>query len=233
MKYEVKVFAVAQEVLNKKGHIKSSLLKAFDAKKSDEDFLVQFIDHDSKRNYHNKVTMRIRKSEDDEFMEIQYKKRYPVLAAIDDAIRQAEEEGINGELEVEYGVNKKTLSVTHVVEVPVDAHLLPALDQSHHHVTSAAPEVFEPFLTELDESTLVGPYEFERHSGKLNGYKIKLERWLIAETPIVEISSKVATEKEARELQQQLIDYLNELKVYEATDQLKTELIFENKDSSS
>ncbi|ULG71897.1 hypothetical protein [Macrococcus brunensis] len=233
MKYEVKVFAVVQEVLNKKGHIKSSLLKAFNAKKGDEDFLVQFIDHDSKRNYHNKVTMRIHKSEDDEFMEIQYKKRYPVLTTIDDAIQQAEEEGIDGELEVEYGVNKKTLSVTHVVEIPVNAHILPALDKSHHHVTSEAPEIFEPFLTELDESTLVGPYEFERHTGKLNGYKIKLERWLIADEGIVELSSKVKTEEEAQELQQQLINYLKELNVYEATDQLKTELIFENNVSSS
>ncbi|GGB10024.1 hypothetical protein ERX37_07785 [Macrococcus hajekii] len=227
MIYEVKVYADSTKVLNKKGHIKNKLLKAFKAKSKDEDFLVQFIDHQTRMNYDNKVTIRVRKSEYDEHLELQYKKRYPINDHdVEAAIKQAEKDGINGELEVEYGINTQTLSVTHVVEVPLDEHILPALDVSHQHITEQAPDIFAPYLTELDESTLVGPVEFERHIGKLNSYKIKLEKWDIGETHIVELSSKVKTPAEAFELQQALIHRLTELKVYEATDQLKTEMIF-------
>ncbi|TDM02134.1 hypothetical protein [Macrococcus carouselicus] len=229
MKYEVKVYADSNKVLNKKGHIKSKFLKTFAAENKDEDFLVQFVDHDTRSNYDNKVTMRVRKSEYDEFLEIQYKKRYKVEDGhIEKALHQAEQDGVAGDYEVEYGINNQTLSVTHVIEVPVDEHILPALDDSHLHITNAAPDVFKPYLSGLEETTLIGPVEFERHAGKLDGYKIKLEKWDIGEHHIVELSSKVTTSEEAAQVQQALITHLTDLKVYEPKDQLKTEMIFES-----
>ncbi|TDL94199.1 hypothetical protein ERX27_09700 [Macrococcus brunensis] len=226
MKYEVKVYVDSTKVLDKKGHLTHTFLDAFGAKSKDEDFLVQFVDHDTRRNYDNRVTIRVRKSEYDEFLEIQYKKRYPVLNGdIEAAVRQAELDGMTGDYEVEYGISKQTLSVTHVIEVPVDDHVLPA---RHDHITDQAPEVFAPYLSELEETSLVGPVAFERHTGKLEDYKIKLEKWDIGKSHVVELSSKVKTSEEAAYLQQALITHLTELGSYEPKDQLKTEMIFEN-----
>ncbi|TDM10463.1 hypothetical protein [Macrococcus lamae] len=227
MRYEVKVYADSTKVLDNKGHIDQDILAAFGAKKKDEDFLVQFIDHQERQNYHNKVTIRIRKSEDDEFLEIQYKKRYPVMDNdIQRAIEQAEADGINGELEIEYGINKQTLSVTHVNEVPVDDHILPALDESHTHLSTDTPASFLPYLTNMDTPTLIGPVAFERHKGKIDGNKIKLEKWDIDDQKIVELSAKVTTQELAFTLQQKIIEQLKALNAYEARKQLKTEIIF-------
>ncbi|MEJ7314546.1 hypothetical protein WL358_12370, partial [Staphylococcus epidermidis] len=73
-----------------------------------------YLDDSNRTNYQNNVTYRLRKSEDDNYHKLQYKKRYPISNHdVSSAIQQAKSEGYNGDkYEVEFGENKETLSVT-------------------------------------------------------------------------------------------------------------------------
>lgn len=224
--YEVKVYA-SQDALSKKGNVKSSILKAFNAPDKDEDFLVQFIDHD-KKHYREKMTYRIRKSENDDTYELQFKKRYPITTSIEAAVAAAAADGFkDADYEIEYSINKQTLSVTYAAEADADEHLLPDLKTSHEHLKENVHAAFKKHLDMITTPEIVGPITFERHKGKLGGYKIKIEKWDIKDAHIVELSSKVPTEKEAQNVQELLIEKLKALNVYEEKDQLKTDLIFE------
>ena len=54
------------------------MLEALGSSDKDEDFNVQYLDDSNRTNYQNNVTYRLRKSEDDNDHELQYKKRYPI-----------------------------------------------------------------------------------------------------------------------------------------------------------
>ncbi|KAA1039472.1 hypothetical protein ERX35_005175 [Macrococcus equipercicus] len=223
--YEVKVYANRQ-ALSKKGKIASFVLEAFNAKKKDEDFLVQFIDHD-KTHYMENMTYRIRKSEDEDIYQLQFKKRYPVTASVDEAVSQAEQDGFkDGSFEIEYGAGRQTLSVYYEAEVSAKDHVLPDLATSHLHLKEQVHDAFKTYLNTITAPSIIGPIEFERHIGRLDDYKIKLEKWDIKDKHIIELSAKVLTEQEARKLQQLLIEKLQSLHVYEPEDQLKTTMIF-------
>lgn len=228
MIYEVKVYADKDKVLNKKGKISKSFLKSFNASSSNEDYLVQYIDGVSLSNYKNKVSLRIRKSEEDKYHELQYKKRYPIINGdVETALRQAEKDGIIGEPEVEFGVNRQTLSVSTVKKVDAKKHELPNSNDSHQHFIEQADPHFVSHTT-IEEPVAIGPVQFERHTSKFKGYKLKIEKWEIKDTVIVELSSKVKSLEEARALQKLLISQLQSLDCYETEDQLKTDLIFQS-----
>lgn len=228
MIYEVKVYADSDKVLNKKGHISKSFLKAFDASSSDEDFLVQYIDDPALSNYKNKVSLRIRKSEDDAYHELQYKKRYPIIDGnLDAALEQAARDGMTGKAEVEFSTNRQTLSVSTVKKVDAKAHVLPDSEVSHQHFIEHAEPHLMPH-TALEQAIAIGPVQFERHKSKYHGYKLKIEKWEIKHTVIVELSSKVNSLAEAEKIQTLLINQLKALDCYQAEDQLKTDLIFKN-----
>nr|WP_236586499.1 hypothetical protein [Staphylococcus carnosus] len=117
-KYEVKVYADADKIVKDNRHIDHGILDQLGSEDKDEDFNVQYIDDSNRTNYKNKETFRVRKSEDEDSTELQYKKRYPITNGdADTAIAQAKKDGFNtDEYEVEYGENGQTLSASNESE---------------------------------------------------------------------------------------------------------------------
>ena len=105
----MKVYADSHKVVKDNRHIKHSVLEALGSSDKDEDFNVQYLDDSNRTNYQNNVTYRLRKSEDDNDHELQYKNAIRFLIMMSRAIQQAKSEGYNGdEYEVEFGENKET-----------------------------------------------------------------------------------------------------------------------------
>lgn len=232
-KYEVKVFADSKKVINSDRHIKNSILSSLGSSDKDEDFKVMFIDNiDETLNLHN-TSVRIRKSENDENTEIQYKKRYTIVNNdIQSAINEAIADGFSSaEFEVEYGVNSKTLSV--VKENDFDSKLsgdteLPSLSKSYSYAKQFLPIEFSTSFSYISIPKSVGPIKFERHEGLIENNKVKIENWEIKDKNIVELSTKVDSLEQAKIVQDSIIKKLTSLGIYEPTEQLKTKIIFDN-----
>lgn len=232
-KYEVKIFADAEKVINSDRHIKNSILSSMGSSDKDEDFKVMFIDDiDETLNLHN-TSVRIRKSENDKKTEIQYKKRYAIINNdIQSAIDRAIADGFSSaEFEVEYGVSSKTLSV--VKEYNFDSKLsgnteLPSLTKSYSYAKQFLPTEFSTAYSYIRIPKSVGPVKFERHEGSIENNKVKIENWEIKDMNIVELSTKVDSLEQAKIVQDSIIKKLTELGIYESTEQLKTKIIFDN-----
>lgn len=232
-KYEVKIFADAEKVINSDRHIKNSILSSMGSSDKDEDFKVMFIDDiDETLNLHN-TSVRIRKSENDKKTEIQYKKRYAIINNdIQSAIDRAIADGFSSaEFEVEYGVSSKTLSV--VKEYNFDSKLsgnteLPSLTKSYSYAKQFLPTEFSTAYSYIRIPKSVGPVKFERHEGSIENNKVKIENWEIKDMNIVELSTKVDSLEQAKIVQDSIIKKLTALGIYEPTEQLKTKIIFDN-----
>lgn len=230
--YEVKVYVDSDKVVKDNRHIKHDVLEALGSEDKDEDFNVAFLDNKERSNYKDKVTYRLQKSEKDKKYALQYKKRYPIVNnQVDQAIKQAKADGYNGdEFEVEYGENSQTLSVTKEAKADTDLKGLemPNAAQSLTLFKSFATSPYKNKLAAITQPTLIGPVHFERHKGTINNHDIKIENWDVKNQNIVEISTKVKTEAEAKKAQKDIVNKLNDLGIHEQRDQLKTNLIFDN-----
>lgn len=228
--YEVKVFADADKVVKDNRHIDHDILEKLGSEDKDEDFNVQYIDDRNESNHQNGVTYRVRKSENDDTHEYQYKKRYPIENVnVDAAIDQAKADGFDGdEFEVEYGENKQTLSVTKEAEedLNLDGTELPNASDSLKSLKSFASSPYDALLNKINDPKAVGPVHFERHKGKIDDNNVKIENWEIGNKNVVELSAKVNTESEAKAVQQSIVNKLDNLDIHETQDQLKTDLIF-------
>ncbi|MBG3870726.1 hypothetical protein I5R57_12250, partial [Staphylococcus haemolyticus] len=140
---------------------------------------------------------------------LQYKKRYPIVNnQVDQAIKQAKADGYNGdEFEVEYGENSQTLSVTKEAKADTDLKGLemPNAAQSLTLFKSFATSPYKNKLAAITQPTLIGPVHFERHKGTINNHDIKIENWDVKNQNIVEISTKVKTEAEAKKAQKDIV----------------------------
>lgn len=232
-KYEVKVFADSGKVINKDRHIKNSILDLLGSSDKDEDFKVMFLDNNDEILNSQNFSVRIRKSENDKNTELQYKKRYEIINEdIQGAIKRAVDEGFSdADFEVEYGVNKKTLSVTKetsfISNISGDTSL-PKLKATYEYAKKFLPLEFSNSFSYIKVPKAIGPVKFERHEGLIDDYKIKIENWEINDKNIVEISTKVTSLDEAKSVQDSIIEKLKALEIYEPTEQLKTKMIFES-----
>ncbi|BBD88874.1 MULTISPECIES: hypothetical protein [Staphylococcus] len=230
--YEVKVYADSHKVVKDNRHIKHSVLEALGSSDKDEDFNVQYLDDSNRTNYQNNVTYRLRKSEDDNDHELQYKKRYPISNHdVSRAIQQAKSEGYNGdEYEVEFGENKETLSVTNEAKenLNLEKNAMPNAQDSLKILKAHAEKPYSETLNKMNQPSLIGPVHFERHKGNIDGNKVKIENWDIKNQNIVEISAKVNNEEDAKRVQSAIVKKLDQLGIHEKKDQLKTNLIFDN-----
>lgn len=228
-KYEVKVYANADKIVKDNRHVDHGILDQLGSEDKDEDFNVQYIDDSNRTNYNNKETFRVRKSEDEDSTELQYKKRYPITNGdADAAIAQAKKDGFNtDDYEVEYGENGQTLSASNESETN-NGSSLPNAEQSLSALKSSAKAPFDALLNKISSPQKIGPVHFERHKGNIDGNKVKIENWGIGNQNVVEVSAKVSSEAEAKTVQQAIIKKLDSMGIHETKDQLKTDMIFNN-----
>lgn len=230
--YEVKVYADSHKIVRDNRHIKHSVLEDLGSEDKDEDFQVQYLDDANRTNYQNNVSYRIRKSEDDSKHKLQYKKRFAISNHdVSSSIQQAKADGYNGDgYEVEYGEGKETLSVTKEAKEKLGSGSLamPNAQDSLKILKTHAEQPYSDALDKIKQPHLIGPVHFERHKGNIDGNEVKIENWDIKDQNVVEISSKVTNEAEAKKVQSAIIKRLDQLGIHEKKDQLKTNLIFEN-----
>ena len=117
------------------------------------------------------------------------------------AIQQAKADGYNGdEYEVEYGEGKETLSVTKEAKEKLGSGSLamPNAQDSLKVLKTHAEQPYSDVLDKIKQPHLIGPVHFERHKGHIDGNEVKIENWDIKDQNVVEISSKVTNEAEAK-----------------------------------
>ncbi|RKK65610.1 hypothetical protein BFJ69_g16135 [Fusarium oxysporum] len=92
--YEVKLLLKPTAVLGPDKELKSTVLSTFDMPPSVTKQNIQFLDTDSKDIYAAGWSARIRKSENDDSLELTYKKRYAIVGGdIDAALTTANNDG--------------------------------------------------------------------------------------------------------------------------------------------
>ncbi|MEL0537429.1 hypothetical protein [Staphylococcus debuckii] len=227
--YEVKVYADADKIVKDSRHIDHDILNQLGSEDKDEDFNVQYIDDGNRSNYNNKETFRVRKSEDEDSTELQYKKRYPITNGdADAAVAQAKKDGFNtDDYEVEYGEKGQTLSASNESSVNSGSDL-PDASQSLDALKGSAKAPFDASLNKIGSPQKIGPVHFERHKGEIDGNKVKIENWDIGNQNVVEVSAKVSNASEAKSVQQAIVKKLDQMGIHETKDQLKTDMIFNN-----
>ncbi|MGN5883516.1 MULTISPECIES: hypothetical protein [Staphylococcus] len=226
--YEVKVYAKADKIVKDNRHIQHDILEQLGSEDKDEDFSVQYIDDAKRTNYGQNITYRVRKSEEDTETKLQYKKRYPIMNGdVESAVSKAKQDGFQtDEYEVEYGEGKQTLSASNEAKVSLGSQL-PDVSKSLEVLQANAKSPFKSLL-QFSNPSLIGPVHFERHKGNIGGNEVKIENWDIGSNNVVEISSKVSSESEAKSVQQSIIHKLDTMGIHETNDQLKTDMIFLN-----
>ncbi len=187
---------------------------------------------------------RIRQKQGKTKYAITYKKRYAILNNdIETALASALKDGFTpGDsrfaAKIDWGYSNMTLSFSSDIEIKIkelpDITKLTCSD-AIRMLTDHMP-LEEKKNTSVPESIQpVGPIEFLRYSGVLNGEKIRIEVWPIADTGglryIVELSAKYENPEEAAAIRNSFIIKLDEMGILIHRDALKTRLILNGLDT--
>ncbi|RKK92165.1 hypothetical protein BFJ68_g15989 [Fusarium oxysporum] len=246
--YEVKLLLKPTEVLGPDKELKSTVLSTFDMPPSVTKQSIQFLDTDSKDIYTAGWSARIRKTENDDGLELTYKKRYTIVGGdIDAALTTANNDGFDAgdvkyEAQVEWGYQKQTLSISRkkTVEEATNSEMdLPEAPNSRAMLIDEAPDKFDNWqgnnwgTSLLAESRIFGPVHAKRSVGKWEGMRLYIEVWPIgkrASTEIdylVEASFKTESRMTASAKHDSFISYLQDKGWFLCKDSLKTQLIME------
>lgn len=216
---------------------------------------IQFLDTEKKNLHSNGWNLRVRKTEDEKFFEITYKKRYLIgngISAnaddnIDAALEEAKQDGFNMvtpfEAQVEVGYTQQTLSISQDVEISgmgfagID---LPPAKQSRQFLADKASEEFKSWLSGnsrgdyLKDSRVYGPVSTRRTMFDWAGTRISIKVWLIRKSeadaelePIVEASFKTDELTEALKGRTNVEEFLLAKGWFLAGDSLRTKLIMD------
>ncbi|NOU89991.1 hypothetical protein GC102_30165 [Paenibacillus sp. LMG 31460] len=246
--YEVKLLLNPSAVLGSDFKLTSSVKSAFGMPDSVTKMNVQFLDTNAKDIYNNVWSPRIRKTEGENDFELTYKKRYAVIGNdINGALTLANQQGFDSsdtgyEAQVEWGYQKKTLSITRPKTGTKSGYSgmdLPNQTDSRSLLINNAPDKFNNWLysgwgtSKLSSSRVYGPVLAKRSIGTWNGQQLYIEVWPILNAVgtgteyVVEASFKTNSESTASSKHDELITYLQSKGWFLAQDSLKTQLIMD------
>jgi len=229
--YEVKLLLKPTAVLGPEKELKSTVLSAFDMPPSITKQSIQFLDTDSKDIYTAGWSARIRKNENDDGLELTYKKRYAIMGG-----------DVKYEAQVEWGYQKQTLSISRKKKVadPTNSEIdLPGESNSRAMLIDEAPDKFDDWqgnnwgTRKLEESRIFGPVRAKRSVGKWEGMRLYIEVWPIGQRAsteidyLVEASFKTESRMTASAKHDSFISYLQDKGWFLCKDSLKTQLIMD------
>lgn len=245
--YEVKLLLKPNEVHSSENGLTSTVLAAFDIRPGVIKQAIQFLDTNEKKLYAAGWSARIRKTENEDGLELTYKKRYAMEDHdIDAALTKANNDGFNAsedkyDAQVEWGYQKKTLSISRKKSADFNASgmELPDESRSRSMLIEEAPAKFDDFGGKkwgtglLETSRIFGPVHAKRYVGRWEGTRIYLEVWTLRNAQgtgfedLVEASFKTEIRMDASQKQASLISYLQGEGWFLAQDSLRTQLIME------
>lgn len=246
--YEVKLLMNPNVVLDADHKLKSTVLSTFNMPTSVTKMNVLFMDTNAKDIYGNTWIARIRKTEGESDFELTYKKRYAIdNGNITEALYKASAEGFdstekNYEAQVEWGYQKKTLSISNSKTDSKSGYSgmdLPSSSDSRSLLKKNIPGKMDNWLYSgwgkamLDNSRKYGPILAKRSVGSWSGLKLYIEVWPILNQAgtgtdyIVEASFKTTSEATASAKHDELQAYLISRGWFVAEDSLKTQLIMD------
>lgn len=246
--YEVKLLLKPTAVLSPNKELMSTVLSTFDMPPSVTKQSVQFLDTDSKDIYIAGWSARIRKTENEDNLELTYKKRYAIVGGdIDAALTTANNNGFDAgdaryEAQVEWGYQRQTLSISRkkTVADSINSWIdLPGERNSREILVDKAPDKFDNWLHNkwgtgaLAESRIFGPVPAKRSIGTWEGMRLYIEVWPIRNRAgtgidyLVEASFKTKNRTTASTKHDSLISYLQGKGWFLEEDSLKTQLIME------
>ncbi|MFZ6639673.1 hypothetical protein ACO0LL_07995 [Undibacterium sp. TC4M20W] len=246
--YEVKLLMNPNVVLDADHKLKSTVLSTFSMPTSVTKMNVLFMDTNAKDIYGNTWIARIRKTEGESDFELTYKKRYAIdNGNITEALYKANAEGFdstekNYEAQVEWGYQKKTLSISNSKTDSKSGYSgmdLPSASDSRSLLKKNIPGKLNNWLysgwgtSMLDSSRKYGPILAKRSVGTWSGLKLYIEVWPILNQAgtgtdyIVEASFKTTSEATASAKHDELQAYLISRGWFVAEDSLKTQLIMD------
>jgi hypothetical protein len=246
--YEVKLLLKPTAVLGPDKELESTVLSTFNMPPNGFKQSIQFLDTDNKDIYTAGWSARIRKTENDDGLELTYKKRYAIVGGdIDAALTTANNDGFDSsnvkyEAQVEWGYQKQTLSISRKknVEESTNSEMdLPGESKSRAMLIDEAPDKFDNWQVNnwgtsmLEESRIFGPVRAKRWIGKWEGMRLYIEVWRIGKRGsteidyLVEASFKTESRMTASVKHDSFISYLQDKGWFLCKDSLKTQLIME------
>jgi len=246
--YEVKLLMNPNVVLDTDHKLKNTVLGTFNMPTSVTKMNVLFMDTNAKDIYGNTWIARIRKTEGKSDFELTYKKRYPIdNGNITEALYKANSEGFdstenNYEAQVEWGYQKKTLSISNSKTDSKSGYSgmdLPSASDARSLLKKNIPGKLDNWLysgwgkSMLDSSRKYGPILAKRSVGTWSGMTLYIEVWPILNQTgtgtdyIVEASFKTKSEATASAKHDELQAYLITRGWFVAEDSLKTQLIMD------
>ncbi|MFC4811804.1 hypothetical protein [Paenibacillus sp. GCM10023250] len=246
--YEVKLLLNPSAVLGPDFKLTSTVLSTFAMPSTVTKMNVAFLDTSAKEIYNNGWSPRIRKTEGEDDFELSYKKRYAIANDdINAALTQANRDGFdsgddNYEAQVEWGYQKKTLSITRTKKGSKSGYSgmdLPSIGDARSLMVNNAPDKFNDWLRDdwgtdnLKNARYFGPVLAKRSEGTWNGLKLYIEVWPIKNAAgtgteyVVEASFKTDSAATASAKHDQLISFLQSKGWFLAQDSLKTQLIMD------
>lgn len=246
--YEVKLLLKSTAVRGPDKELTSTVLSTFDMPPTVTELNVQFLDTCSREIYAASWSPRIRKTENEDKIELTYKKRYPITDGdIDAALTQANKEGFDAaaakyDAQVEWGYRVQTLSISHKKSAKDSGNSgmsLPGTNKSRAMLIDEAPDKFVNSQTSswgtgaLAKSRIFGPVLAKRSVGTWSGMRLYIEVWPILNGEgsglefIVEASFKTDSHTEALTQHDSFAIYLEDKGWLLAQDSLKARLIMD------
>ncbi|KAM6504693.1 hypothetical protein FSOLCH5_015194 [Fusarium solani] len=245
--YEVKLLLKPNAVLSPNKELTGTVLSTFDMPPSVTKQSVQFLDTASKDIYTAGWSARIRKSENEDDLELTYKKRYAIVGGdIGAALTTANNDGFDTsdaryEAQVEWGYQRQTLSISRkktVADFINSGMDLPGERKSREMLVDKAPDKFDNWLHNkwgtdaLAESRIFGPVPAKRSIGTWEGMRLYIEVWPLRSVGkgtdyLVEASFKTESRTAASDKHDSFISHLQGKGWFLNKDSLKTQLIME------
>ncbi|KAJ4178700.1 hypothetical protein NW755_012994 [Fusarium falciforme] len=246
--YEVKLLLKPAAVLDPNKELTSTVLSTFHMSPSVTKQNIQFLDTTSKDIYTAGWSARIRKTENEDDLELTYKKRYAIVEGdIDAALTTANNDGFNAgdaryEAQVEWGYQRQTLSISRkkaIADFINSGMDLPGERKSREMLVDKAPDKFDNWLHNkwgtgaLAESRIFGPVPAKRSIGTWEGMRLYIEVWPIRNRAgtgidyLVEASFKTQNRTTTATKHDSLISHLQGKGWFLEEDSLKTQLIME------
>jgi hypothetical protein len=246
--FEVRLLLNPTAVLGPKHELNGTVLSAFDMPPTVTKLNVQFLDKCSKEIYIAGWSTRIRKDENENDLELTYKKRYAITNSdIDAALTVANNDGFNAgsakyNAQVEWGYKTQTLSISCKKSIADSGNIktdLPGIINSREMLIKQAPDKFDNFsfnkwgTSALEVSRIFGPVHVRRSIGLWKDMPLYIEIWPLLNLArtgieyIVEASFKTTDHAIASAEQTNLAAYLERKSWFLAEDSLKTQIIME------
>jgi len=248
--YELKLLVDPDRTLDAGGEPTADMRTAF-AIDEHKTIVMQFLDSARRDLDDAQWNVRFRAFDDEDDLELTYKKRYPITNDdIDAALAHAAVDGFNAdtdeyEAQVEWGMSRKTLSISKKAKPDSDGSDpldLPGERKSRELCAESIPARLEQQVSQgwlhdvLDVAHLYGPVRGKRWKGSWKGSvggkkKVSIEVWPIRGKPgqkgqrVVEVSVKEDDRATAQTIQAELRAFLAEKGWLLDREILKTQLI--------